>query len=464
MFNQKIKKNKNLILFVVLILAIAVTYWFEERGNINAQKAIATKTEILDASALGELKGVKGIKLDFIKEGDNYYSRENHLLLSKARLDEFFKILAGIKVKTFLKDEDVAKVGKAFYIPDDALKLTFQFEKGEIDFTLGKKLDFDQTFYMEVIKGGKKQYVIAEDQSPDPGVYRNDKDYQRSEAKFKRLQMIFMLTNVYFYDTRLFKDLYPDDKAINFDEISILTFRNKKYSINFKNTTTNPPVPKTLGYFEENWLSFHRTLTKLEGRTVIAPYEQSALSEVLSQFEIKDRAGRNITLTVYKKFGDQNGYFLTSSLDKVLYVLKTEDAPYFFVNVQDFWKKNISPKEKEYQLGITFYGKATDLVNISDKELFKATSAKAGTVTRPLEFKKLIDFIKMEGDHVSDMTEKPSEILKKQIMQVRFDNRVLNVILEDNDAILVDVDQKVKIHHYVGATLPFSTKRSDYFE
>lgn len=463
MFNQ-FKKNKNLVLFLVLILAIAITYWFEERGTINAEKAESKRTEILSASELGELKGVKGIKIDFIKEGENYYARENHLLLARARLDEFFKILGGIKVKTFLKDEDVAKVGKAFYIPDDALKLSFQFEKGEISFTLGKKLEFDQTFYMEVIKGGKKQYVIAEDQSPDPGAYKNDKEYQRSDAKYKRLQMVFMLTNVYFYDTRVFKDFYQDEKAINFDEITISTFRNKKFSLNFKNTTTNPPVPQTLGYFEENWLSFHHTLTKLEGRTIIAPYEQSALSEVLSQFEIKDRAGRNITLVVYKKFGDQNGYFLTSSLDKNLYVLKPDDARYFFVNVQDFWRKNISPKEKDYQLGVTFYGKPTDLVNISDKELFKATAVKTGLITRPLEFKKLIDFIKMEGDHVSDMTEKPSEILKKKIMQVSFDNRVLNVILEDNDVILVDMDQKVKIHHYVGASLPFSTKRSDYFE
>lgn len=456
-----IKKNKNLILFLVLVAAIAVTYWFEERGNQNAIMSEARKTEILNAEKLGELEAVKGIKIDFIKKGEQYFARENGLLLSTPRLEEFFKILSGVKVKSFLKDEDVAKVGRSFYIPDDSLSLTFTFEKGAISFTLGKKLDFDQTFYMEVEKEGKKQIVIAEDQSPDPGVYQNDKDYQRSEAKYKRLQIIFMLTNLYFYDTRVFKDMYTDEKAINFEEISISTFRNKRFSVNFKTTTTNPPAPAGMGYFEENWLSFHRVLSKLEGRTVYTPYEPSVLSEILSQFEIKDREGRKITLTVYKRFGELNGYFMTSSLDKLLYVLKPDDARYFFVNVQDFWNKKLAPTQKEYNLTLTFADGKTETVKIIDRELFKVESGKS---VRSLEFKKLVDFLKVEGDHISEMTEKPNEILKKNVLRVQFENRDLNVILEDNDALLVDLKQKIKIHHYVGATIPFSIKRSDYFE
>jgi hypothetical protein len=458
------KKNKNLLLFLILIGALGITYWFEERGNLQTGKIEAKKVEILSTENLGELKAVKGIKIDLVKEGDDYYARDNHLLLSRPRMDEFFKILGGVKVKTFLTEADVAKVGRAFYIPDDALTLTFTFEKGSLSFTLGKKLSFDQTFYMEVFKDGKKQIVIANDESPDPAIYQNEKDYQRSEAKYKRLQIIFMLTNVYFYDTRLFKDFYAKEESLHFDSMTILTFRNKKYTLDFKSTTTNPPSPIGLGYFEENWISFIRTLTKLEAKTVIAPYEPSALSEVLSQFEIVDRAQRKITLTVYKKFGELNGYFLTSSLDKVLYVLKQEDARYFFVNVQDFWKKKIAPIGKEYQLDISFLDGASEQVKISDQELFKVTTTKPGLAVRPLEFKKLMDFLKTEGDHISEMTEKPSEILKKNIMRLHFENSSLSVILEDNDAVLVDVERKIKIHHYVGAKLPFSLKRTDYFE
>lgn len=457
-------KHKNIILFLLLAFAIGITYWFEERGNEHAIKIETKRTEVLNSENMGELKAVDGLKLDFIKKGNKYYASENLVPLSQERIDEFFKILAGLKVKTFLSPADVAKVGRSFYIDDDAMKLNFHFEKGDISFSLGKKLSFDQTFYMEVTQAGIKQIVIVSDESPDPGVYQNDKDYQRSEAKYKRLQIVFMLTNVYFYDTRIFKDLFPDPKTINFSEITISTFRNKKYTLSFRDTTSMPPPPKGIYYFEENWLSFHRSLTNLSGRTVIAPYEVSALSDLLSQFEITDRSKQKMTLTLYKKFGDQNGYFLTSSLDKFLYVLKPDDARFFFVNVQDFWKKSIAPANKEYPFSITFVDNKTEAVKIIDKELFKVEPTKAGQKPRGLEFKKLIDFLKTEGDHVSELTEKPRDLIKKNIMTLNFDNRALSVILEDNDAILVDFDLKIKIHHYVGATIPFSIKRADYFE
>jgi hypothetical protein len=459
-----IKKHKNLFLFFILILFIAMTYWFEERGANLYQQAEAKRTEVLNSENLGSLKAVTGIKIDIEKKGDQYFSRDNKIRLSNARLDEFFKILGGLKVKTFLTDEDVEKVGRKHYIPDDLMRLNFHFEKGEIEFTLGKKLDFDQSFYMEVTQDDKKKIVIVNDESPDPGAYQSDKDYQVSDLKYKRLQMIFMLTNVYFYDSRVFKDLYTDEKSIHFDHISISTFRNKKFIVNFKETKTLPEAPKGIAYFEDNWLSFHKSLSELTGRTVIYPYEESVLNDLLSQFEIVDREGRSIILTLYKKFGEQNGYFLTSSLDKLLYVLKPEEARFFFVNVQDFWKKSLFLKNLEYQMSVTFFDNITETVKIIDKELFNVVPAKTNLKVRPLEFKKLIDFLKSEGDHVSELTEKPSEILKKNIMRLSFDNKVMSVILEDNDAILVDYELKVKIHHYIGANIPFSIKRSDYFE
>ncbi len=458
------KKNKNILLFIALVFALSITYWFEEKGTLKRTLTEAHDAEILNADNLGDLKNVIGIKLNFEKKGDQYFTKDSKVLLSKSRLDEFFKILSGLKVKTFLNDADVNKVGRGFYIGDDALKLTFSFEKGSIAFTLGKKLSFDQTFYMEIEKAGKKQMVIAKDVSPDPGVYQNDKDYQRSDALYQRLQVLFMLTNLYFYDTRIFKDLYLDPKSINFKEISISTFRNKKFKINFENTSTSPEVPKGLNYNEDNWISFHQTLSTLEAKAGVMPYEPSVLLEVLSQLDIVDRNGRNIILTVYKKFGEQNGYFLTSNLDKMLYVLKPTDARYFFVNVQDFWKKNLGPKSNEYQMSLSFYDNKSEEVKIIDKELFKANAIKPGLTTRPMEFKKLIDFLKIEGDHVSELTEKPSEILKKNIMRVHFENRDLSVMLEDNDVVLVDLNLRLKIHHYVGANIPFSIKRTDYFQ
>lgn len=463
---EKIMKHKNIFLFILLILAIGLTYIFEERRNILDEKRDAKKSALLDVEKLGEITGITGIKLNFERRGGFFYTRDNNLRLSEARLGEFFEILSGLKVKTFLDAQTVNKVGLNFYIPDPTMKMTFKFEKGEISFVLGKKLDYDQTFYMQIIRDQKSEVVIVNDESPDPGVYQNDDEYRKSSAKYKRLEMLFLLTNKYFHDTRVFKDMgYVQDK-LNFKELTIATFRNKKYAISFKDSTTNPPVPKGLKYFDENWVSFHQALTKLEGSSLYFPAKPERLDEALSHIEVIDRNERKYTLDVYKKYDGENGYFLKTSLDNIVYQLKPEDARYFFVNVQDFWQKRILPSAKEYNLGLTFYNGKEASVTISDKELFKVAPLVASidkNALRPLEFKKLIDFLKMEGDHVSDLTEKPSELLKKNILRVRFENRTLNVILEDNDAIVVDFDLKIKIHHYVGAKLPFSIKYEDYF-
>lgn len=461
-----ILKHKNLTLFLVLVLALIGTYIFEERSNIIKEDILAKKTALLDMDKLGEITAIHGVKLNFEKRGEYFHDKNTDLRLSNARLDEFFTILSAQKVKTFLNPEEVTKVGLPFYIPDPSMVMTFKFEKGDITFTLGKKLNYDQSFYMGVTRDNKSQVVIVNDESPDPGVYQTDDEYKKSDAKYKRLEMLFLLTNKYFYDTRVFKDFnYKMDK-LNFKNVSISTFRNKKYSVNFENSTTNPVPPKGVDYFEDNWVSFLQFLAKLEGKSVYYPAEMRKLDEVLSQFEVVDRENRKYTMEVYKKYGDEIGYFLKTSLDNIVYQLKPEDAQYFFVNVQDFWQKRILPKEKVYNVKITFHNRPFEEVRIEDRELFKVlpTNSKFTEATiRALEFKRLMEFIKGEGNHVEALTLNPTKILQDTILRVQFENRNLSVILEENEAIIVDLDQKIMIHHYVGEKLPFSVKYEDYF-
>ena len=458
-------KHRNLILFLILVVFVALTYWFEEKGTADKNQFEQKKYSILDAKDLGEMKGFTGIKLNFKKVGDHFVAAENNLELSPKKVEEFFTILAGLKTKSLIPNEDVAKIGRQFYIPDETMKMTFQFEKGEMQFILGKKLDYDQAFYMDVIKGGIHQMFVVNDESPDPGVYTNEKDYNRSDAKYKRLTMMFLLTNVFFYETKVFNHQNYDVQKINFKKIDISTFRNKKFQVDFEKTMTNPPVPKGLAYDEDNWIAFHKTLTTLEGKTIFYPLKESNLDEVLSRFEVTDRAGKSYFLDVYKKYGSLTGYFLKSSLDKdKLFELRNEDAMYFFINVQDFWKKQIIPLAKEYDLKLSFRldkGRS-ETIQVSDKEIFNATSS--NKTLRILEVKKLVDFMKLFGDHVSEVTRPYEKSLKNIVLDIYFENRHLGVMLEENDVVLVDFDNNIKLHHYVGKTIPFSYRVHDYFE
>lgn len=228
---ESFKKHKNIWLFALLVLALLATYWFEERGSVLKQLSVSRDSELFNLSDVNNLKSLRGIKINIDRDGDKYFAHENHLPLSKMRLDELFTILSNLKIKSIISEADLNKVGRSYYISDDALKLTFSYASSELILSLGNKLPYDQTFYLEVTRNGKTQMVIASDDSPDPGVYQSDKDYQRSEAKYKRLQMLFMLTNLYFYDNRVFKDMYSDGSKIHFANVEVLTFRNKKFNI-----------------------------------------------------------------------------------------------------------------------------------------------------------------------------------------------------------------------------------------
>jgi hypothetical protein len=458
-------KHKNLALFVALVIFVGITYWFEEKGNADKKLLEQNRYSILDVTEFGALKALRGIKLNFKKVGDIFVAGENNLDLAPKKVDEFFRILSGLKSKTSIPSKDVQKVGRSFYIPDETMKMKFEFENGNLEFVLGKKLDFDQAFYMEIIKNGEHQMFVVNDESPDPGAYTSEKEYNKSDAKYKRLEMMFLLTNVYFYETKIFKHQNYEENKINFKKIDISTFRNKKFQIDYEKTFTNPPIPKGLEYDEDNWVAFHKSLTNLEGKTIFYPVKESNLDEVLSRFEVTDRQGASYTLDVYKKYGSLQGYFLKSSLSKdILYELKYEDAMYFFVNVQDFWKRKIAPSSKEYEMKIVFHGNKgrMETIHISDKEIFNATAI--NKKLKILEVKKLLDFLKMPGDHVSELTKKTAKPQGNPVLDLYFENRHLGVMLEENDVVVTDFDNNFRLHHYVGKTIPFSYMAQDFFE
>lgn len=454
-------KNKNLFLFVFLILGIIFTYFFEEMRNQKKDEEIKKELSLIPTYGLEKLQSIQGIKLSILKKGELFYSAENGLLLSGKKLDEFFKILSGLQVKSIVPKEELAKVDRSFFIANEDLKLNFSFLDEKVQFSLGKKLGYDQRFYMEVVtsKGGvsTKKMVVVEDQSVDPNAYSSEEEYKKSDFKYQRLQMMFYLTNVFFYESAPFHQFHYDPQTLHFKTMEIATFRNKKFSLNFEKTETLPPILSGLKYFEENWISFYRSLVNIEAKTVYFPYDEKKLEGPLSEFIIHDRDQRKIVLTLFKKYGSLTGYFLKTDFNKILYELRAEDSQYFFVNIQDFWQKKIGPISSQYSLKLLFPNQASAVeMLVQDDGLFKATSRQG--IINVAQLKKLLDLLKTNADHVSEV------LNEKWVMKLYFENRELDVILIDNEVVFVDPVYKWAMHYYTGKDIPFSILRSDYIK
>jgi hypothetical protein len=132
--------------------------------------------------------------------------------------------------------------------------------------------------------------------------------------------------------------------------------------------------------------------------------------------------------------------------------------------VQDFWKRKIAPASKEYEIKIVFNSNKgrTEIIHISDKEIFNATAI--NKKLKILEIKKLLDFLKFPGDHVSELTKLTAKPQGNLVLDLYFENRHLGVMLEENDVVVIDFDNNFKLHHYVGKIIPFSYKVQDFFE
>lgn len=460
------KEHRNLSLFIILIIALSLTYLFEEKRNKDREELKKRELSILDVDSLGDLDRFTGIKINVLKKETGYFSADNNLLLSNKKIEEFLRILSGLKIQKILRPEEYKDIPIDQFIPNKDLSLSFYFKAGFLRFTLGKKLDYDQSFYMEVERENERKLMIVRDDSPDPNVYTDNTEYRTSSFKYQRLQMLFYLTNIFFYETRVLKDFEYAETQINFKKIEIATFRNKKFLIDFEKTQTNPPKLNGLEYFEDNWLSFHNALINLEAKTIYFPYDSSKLDEILSVFNVEDRKGRKYTLELYKKYGSLGGYFLKTDFDKNLYELNMELAKYFFVNVQDFWQKKVVNFESNYSLKLIFPREKNREVelSISDQELFDAKSPSGKSVIVS-NVKMLMDFLKRPADHVDSLEGvKEGADEKKILFNLQFKNSKLGVMLLDNEIVFIDLVNKVKFHFYQGGTIPFGTKIGDYIK
>lgn len=462
---KKILKNKNVLLFLLLVLLLVGTYIFEERANITSKFETDRAAQLLDTQKMGDLISIKANTINLVKRGDFFYDPTNNIVVSDFRLDEYFSILSGLRTVKTIPQEEISKAGLNQFIPENAPTIEFGFEKGMMKFTLGAKVQFDQSFYMQVSKDNREELYLVKDISPDPGAYQSEDEYRTSDVKYKRVLYLFYLTNKYFYDTKIFRGFdYKEDK-INFDEVGISTFRNKKFLLDFKKTQTLPHPPKSVGYFEDNWISFHQFLTNLEGKEIIYPFEKNQLDEVVSHFEIKDRTQKSSELFLYKTYKGKAGYYLRTSFSDYLYEIDGENAQHFFINVQDFWNKNFWPQDKIYSLKLDFHNGKSLSVIVEDGALFKISDSLSPTQKyKPLVFKKMIDYLKTGADFVEEMSIKQSDMLKNRVMSVVFNKRVFDVILEDTGVVILDQTNQVLYHFYSGMTLPFSIKLEDYKE
>lgn len=328
------------LLAIAVILTTSI-YFFEERAEVKQRATQEQKTMLFDPDELGELKTFSGKNFAIKVEGKSYFSVSPKRLVDQRNVDAFFNELSGLRVSRILSDEELAKVpmSSMFNQESDKNKLFFSFAHKNLTFKLGQKLEFDQSFYMEVNDGKERKIVIAFDNRPIDEVYLQNEAH-RSDMRYRKFKGLIELEQSFFYDMRLVKrEQYPFLQQLS--SIEIKSFRNKSYTLLISDNKTNPSPPQGVAIDTDSFNQNFQDIMSLNAGQVLLDQklEGELKSEIILRGESKELSLKLFWQPMTKQ------YVATINDERDIYVMQADHVSSFFRPVQDFWQMSLDRPE-----------------------------------------------------------------------------------------------------------------------
>lgn len=443
--------KKNFILLVILSGFLTFTYWYEELGTEKKKVKEKEAKALFQNKNLGQLKSIKFPHFSLILKDGKYYTKDKNYPADIRKTEKLIEVLSAIEVVSII-DKQKIKTSRKHFFPQENLLFSFQFERGELVYRLGAKLEFSQDFYIEVGLGDEKNLVVAKDSTPQYGIYQEE-TLERSSQKYDRIKYILGLREKDLFDTNPFKHL-----SVKLDKITIDNFRNKKFEVDFTKKITNPPIFKTLTYKSSLFDEFASKLLNLHAIDIHFDPILKDISDLKSKVEFPFKA------LLYKKYKGRDGNFLLVEGDKDLYELNQKDSDLFFFNVQDFWNKEIiKPELYHTPTAFIFKGKPKVSVRIKDSKPFEVQSFDAPFNINQVSFKKIYSLLLNPAERVLELDLDLKENLKKSLFDIEVRDFLLKIYKIRNELLFVNEKDKLVYIYEVGMENPIEDKFEDYF-
>lgn len=189
--------KRNLTLLIILIALLSLAYYLEEyRVRVRIAKEI-NDSKIAPDFSFEQLTSIKTPLFEISKSGDKFVIKGEKQAVKKEKLKQYVEILDNLKIAKHIPKGEVSKKNRAAYFDNDIDRLSLSFGNKNVEILIGKKLDFDQSFYVEIKKGQDVRHAIVEDMTSEPTIY-NPKEVYRSSAKYNRLKRTLYLQSEFF--------------------------------------------------------------------------------------------------------------------------------------------------------------------------------------------------------------------------------------------------------------------------
>lgn len=454
---------KRIVLLALIFAGLGYyTYQSEELGGIAKKESELKKHKMIDSENLGDLNRIKTSSFELNKEGEFFITKSGELV-DGFRLQKFLDILGRMRVRRYLGPEEYSKEKRSFFFDEEAPLLTFSFTKGEIVFRLGKKLEFDQSFYMEVTQDGLTKQLVAFDSSPNEGTYAKE-SFHKNPEKYLRFKTMLSLKEDFFIDTHLFQKEFRS-KKIAWSSLVIDNLRNKSFTLDLvgQNTTPNPPLGMKTKNSAIN--AYLQELINFSGQSWL---KKGELEDQVASLLIERQDGSKSNIKVYKKYNTKPGsYIHLVEEDKVL-VINSKSINLFFKKAEDFWDLRAIPTSRPKAMKLSFPEETEIDVEFSYAKAFSAFSpSKLAGEAINLAFKNLVDLFSVEADQISSIAEE-EELLQSSFIVNWEGNKLLegrefHVILKEREVILANKKLGYKLHYRLDNLSGIGTKLRDFF-
>jgi hypothetical protein len=454
---------KRIISLALILSGLAFyAYQTEELGGIAKKESDLKKHKMIDSENLGDMKKIMTSSFEINREGEHFITK-NGELVDSFRLQKFLDILGSMRVRRYLGIEDYSAAKREYFFDKDALTLTFEFENGVILFRLGRKLDFDQSFYMEVTQDGLTKQVVAFDSSPNEGTYAKA-NFHKNPEKYLRFKTMLSLKDNFFIDTHLFQKEFRS-KQIAWKSLSLSNLRNKAFSIDLVAQTTTPKAPAGMKVLNSAINAYLQELINFSGQSWLSGGE---LEDEVANLTVSRQDGSLSHIKIFKKYNTQPGSYIHLIEEDKILSINPKSISLFFKNVENFWDLRAIPTKRPKAMRLSFPEEKEIDVEFKYAKAFKAMAvSKIKGEAINAAFKKLVGLFSVEADQISSFDQGTE--LERSAFVVNWDGnkmiegREFHVIIKEREVILANKKLGYKLHYHLDNLSGIGTKLKDFF-
>ncbi len=449
----------NIKLFVILVILIVFTYYFEERGDEQKEvlKRITVSWPEIEKNKI-PINSIELPNVEIVKKDSQFVVTMREMVVDELKFYEYLMFFSNIKIDRRISGEEKHVIEQSYqsYFPDPKQVVVVSFVDRKIAWRIGKKLDYDQSFYLEETIDGSKNFYIVYDDSALVEMYEQ-KDAHRADGKYIRFLSILNIAPDYFYSTYFFSKMFKGKKVPEvWQKVVVNNRTNKGFSIDFVKQTTNPEAFSGIAMFIDKIDDYGKKLLGLKGKKILFDNNDNNFKNHQADLILCSRYGCDTKLFLYKKYLDKEGYFIKGTGIPYAYELSSDDAFLFFANIQDFWHKSIFSRTilkpgSIYDLTLSFKNNPTVKIVLSyGQGLMVMSSGKNEFDFFLPAFQRMLDFLTSEADVIYQADDKLNKKLWKgaPLMVLEFLNTKLNIYQNMEDVFVVNENKNISYRFY----------------